>query len=178
MFVSAIINKGRMLLTILLILLNLTLALGQTNTTKQIDKKIDLIEADKTLIVRKFDINEIYEQTTDGGGEFIIYIQNDKIVKVEQYVGLSFGIISTIIYVNKNRPIAIIEREENFVWNENKSSFDYSKLKEVYHEKIYVSNYEAIWVNREGNRNMSDPSCSVDEYLDILTKAENLLKKK
>jgi len=166
------------LLTILSLLFNQTQTYSQTDLIKQIDQKVNFIDSDQSLNVKKFDINKVYNQNTDGNGEFIIYLLNNKIVKVEQYVVISNGKISTIIYLNKNKSIAIIEKEENFVWNEKESSFDYSKLKEVFQEKIYLSELESISIITQGERNISDPSCSVSEYLHMVTIAKSLLEKK
>jgi hypothetical protein len=137
-------------------------AKNNINNLDIIDNKVKLIESDSTLIRKVFDWAELTGTTTDGGGILKVWWNKEKILKIVEEIGLSYGQIKTTIYLKNGMPIKIIETEENFGFKNDE--INYEELNEVYRELIYVFDWEndSAEIKRIGNRNMSE-SCSMYE---------------
>ena len=140
------------------------LAFGQENNVAQIDRKVKSIESDSTLNETKFDWVELTGITTDGGGILKVWRNEKQICKIVEEIGLSYGRIRTIIYLNKGIPIKIIETEENF-GHEN-GELNYKKLNEVFRATIHIFDWEndESKIIRTGKRVLSEGSCSTFDY--------------
>jgi len=112
----------------------------QLNNFDQIDNKVNSIESDSTLEKTEFDWVELTGITTDGGGILKVWRNEKQIYKIVEEIGLSYGRITTTIYMNNRTPIKIIEIEENF--EQNNDGLNYEVLNEVYRETIYVSDWK------------------------------------
>jgi hypothetical protein len=108
---------------------------------------------------------------TDGGAELISWRNKGELVKVYQQVGLSFGRLTTIIYLHDDKPIMAIETEENFELDDQ-GEIDYRVLKVVFQEINYY--YKEVpaasgeydldyW--QVGKRVLSEQYCSSSEFL-------------
>ncbi len=113
---------------------------GQENKLDRIDSEVNLIESDSTLIVSEFDWNELTGITTDGGGILKVWKNKDQICKVVEEIGLSYGRIRTVIYLDNGNPIKILETEENF--GHKDGELNYNELKEIFRANIYVFDWE------------------------------------
>lgn len=139
------------------------LTFGQENNLDRIDNKVNSIESDSTLAETEFDWVELTGITTDGGGILKVWRNEKEVCKIVEEIGLSYGRIRTIIYLNNGIPIKIIETEENFEIKDNE--LNYKKLNDVYREIIYVFDWEndSAEIKRIGKRKMSEQSCSMYE---------------
>ncbi len=148
------------------------LAFAQENKTSQIDKLVESIKADSTLTESEFDWVELTGIATEGGGILKVWRNRNQIVKVYEEIGLSYGRISTEIYLNNGEPIKIIEIEENFRFTNH--GVEYDELNEVFRAKIYVFDWENNMskINRIGERNMSEGNCSTFDYEPIIERAK------
>ena len=144
------------------------LAFGQENILVRIDNEVNSIEADSTLLKTEFDLMELTGITTDGGGILKVWRKEKQICKIVEEIGLSYGRIRTMIYLENGYPIKIIETKENFGIKDNK--LNYKELKEVYREVIYVFDWEndSAEIQRIGKRKMSKQSCSMYELAETL----------
>ncbi len=149
---------------------------GQSGQIDQINAKVKTIDSDSELTNKEFDATEVYGHAFDGGGEIKVYVSNDQLHKFEEQIGLSFGRITTIIYLKDDEPILIIDCEENFRRNDD-GSFDYSSLNKVFETKIYVADGDSIKTIKEGERIMSDSRNGVEKYFQKIEMAKGLLKK-
>lgn len=149
------------------------LSFAQENKTSEIDKLVESIKVDSTLIKSEFDWVELTGITTDGGGILKVWWNRNQIVRVYEEIGLSYGRISTSIYLQNGTPIKIIEIEENF--NQTNPSVNYDKINEVFRAEIYVFDWEKdnSKVERTGERNMSEGNCSTFDYEPIIERAKN-----
>ena len=109
---------------------------GQENKLDQIDIEVNLIESDTTLIETKFDLNKITGTSTDGGGILKVWTKENRICKIVEEIGLSYGRIKTTIYLQNGTPIKIKETEENFGYKNDE--LNYNVLNEVFAATIYV----------------------------------------
>ncbi|GAB5556886.1 MAG: hypothetical protein SchgKO_10990 [Schleiferiaceae bacterium] len=89
-----------------------------------IENVVSKIDKDETLSTLTLDANDVYKTTFDGGGTFSIIHNDTVLIKLESITGTSFGRVTTIVYYNNGKPIKIIDQEENFLWNEEKSGWD------------------------------------------------------
>ena len=119
---------------------------------------------------------KIYKHPFQVEARLKIYQLNGQIQKIHEHIGLSFGRITTIIYLENSEPILIIDREENFKRNDN-GSFDCSTLDKVFEAQIYVSNGNPIKTNQEGDRVMTDKNTGLNQYRQKIEIAEGLIKR-
>lgn len=151
-------------------------ALGQNKEVVRIDNLVRQIETDTTVNVTYFDLGEISENYSDGGGSLTVFQKEGSIIKIINEVFLSYGKVSVIIYLKNGIPVKIIETEENFEFNNNE--INYSVLNEVFKVNIYVFDWEkdSCQIIPNGKRVLSDDFCSVFEFDSILDLVNKVLK--
>lgn len=159
------------------LLLALALFFGTQDTIGQIDKTVALIDNNTTLLVKEFDTAEIYPQAYDGGGSITVHADQHELKKISQVIYLSFGRITTTIYFDGDQPIKIMEREENFEWNEDLLDWDFSVLNQVFQTDIYVFDWEMEQSESitQGKRNLSEGSCAVFDYEPLVELGKRLV---
>jgi hypothetical protein len=151
------------------------LAFGQENNLERIDNEVKSIESDSTLEETEFDWVELTGITTDGGGILKVWRNEKQICKIVEEIGLSYGRIRTIIYLNNGIPIKITETEENF-GHEN-GELNYKELNEVFRANIYVYDWENDYskIERIGKRVLSEGSCSTFDYEPTIERAKKAI---
>jgi len=115
------------------------LAFGQEKNLDRIDNQVKSIESDSTLVEAEFDWVELTGITTDSGGFLKVWRNEKEICKIIEEIGLSYGRIRTVIYLNNGIPIKIIETEENF--GHQNGELNYKELNEVFRATIYVFDF-------------------------------------
>lgn len=155
---------------------------AQSLTKVEIDSIIKSIEENKSLSKSVFDFSELIHQTTDGGSELIVYQENKKIKKITLQVSLSYGLITSIIYLRDEEPVYLIEKEENYLVKND--TIDYSKLESKFKEIIYVFGFSPQGIGEYqfesevfGERVLSDNYCEIDELFDLIVIAKKALEK-
>lgn len=153
--------------------------LGQQSRIDSLEQVVKSIDNDVELRLTEFDMVEIRDRATDGGWMIEVYSDQNEIKKVKEEIGLSFGRITTIIYLDNEKPIKIIDREENFAWNKEESGWDYSELNLVFQEDIYVFDWNMADTDSivKGKRNLSEETCGVFEYESLLETVSELQPK-
>lgn len=153
------------------------LAFGQENNIDRIDKEVNSIALDSTLSLIEFDWVELTGITTDGGGILKIWQNDTQICKIVEEIGLSYGRVSTTIYLDDGKPIKIIETEENFGYKNG--DLNYNELNEVFKAIIYVFDWEndESKIKRIGKRVMSEGNCATFDYEPILERAKKATTK-
>lgn len=139
--------------------------IAQVDTLEQINEAVEKTDLNRSLEVREFDADSLYKQVFDGGGTIKVYLDETGIRKIEEEIGVSFGRLTTIIYMQNGRPVKIIDREENFKWKEDNTGWDYSELNQVFEANIYIFNWELDQSKtfEKGKRNLSEGTCAVFE---------------
>ncbi|PHR87937.1 MAG: hypothetical protein COA80_18465 [Leeuwenhoekiella sp.] len=152
------------------------LSFAQVNETVRIDKLVESIKADSTLTESEFDWVKLTGIATDGGGILKVWRNRNQIVKVYEEIRLSYGRISTEIYLNNGEPIKIIEIEENFSLTNH--GVEYDELNEVFRAVIYLFDWESdkSKIERIGERNMSEGNCSSFDYEPIIERAKKAIE--
>jgi hypothetical protein len=149
----------------------------QTDVVRATDKQIGQIDSDKGLTKKKFNVEEVYGKAFDGGGKLDGYVKNGQLVKIDQSIGLSYGLVTTIIYLRNGLPIKIIEREENYQVKDDQSGLDYTKLHLVFEATIYVVNWDKddSQIVRKGARKFSEGTCSNFDYEPLIDRVKKLM---
>lgn len=155
-----------------------THCLAQTDLVSTIDKQVEQINSDRGLIRKQFNANQVYDKIFDGGGQIDVYLRGEQLVKIEESIGLSYGLVTTIIYLKDGHPIKIIDREENYITKDDQSGFDYSKLTLVFEASIYVVNWDNddSKIKKKGERKFSEGLCSNLDYEPLVDSVNKLLK--
>ena len=144
----------------------------EQNSIEWINEKVTEIENNTTLHQAEYDLGELTGITTDGGGILKVWRNDNQILKIHEEVGLSYGRITNIIYLDSELPIKVIETEENF-GSEN-GEINYSALNEVFKGIIYVFDWEKdeSKIERIGKRVLSEGNCSTFDYEPIIERAK------
>ena len=167
------------LITIVTILLSLTGA-SQELSVPEIQAEVDNINSDNGLKHHVFDTNEIYNQTTDGGGSFEVWVDKGNIKKITQILFLSNGQFITTVYLTNEQPILITETEKHFQWNKDLTEIDYDKEFETnYSELIYSYNWDKdpIKVETNGESLRKEMICGLSDYWGLLETAKKAVEK-
>lgn len=148
---------------------------GQENKLDRIENEVNSINSDSTITKSEFDWTELTGITTDGGGILKVWQNENQICKIVEEIGLSYGRIKTIIYLESGIPIKIIETEENF--RRTNQGMQYDELNEVFRAEISIFNWEMdeSKIVRTGKRFMSEGSCSTFDYEPIIERAEKAI---
>lgn len=146
--------------------------ISQQNDINWIKDKVNEIENNPDLKRTEFDWVELTGIATDGGGILKVWRSKSQICKIDQEIGLSYGRIRTIIYLERGIPIKIIDTEEKF--GQDNGEFHYDELNEVFKATIYVFDWDnnKSKIERIGKRFLSKGNCSTFEYEPILEQAE------
>lgn len=81
---------------------------------KNIREKFKEINDYKNYKKISFDNEEFMEHMTDGGGELNVYIKNDSVYKIYEWIGLSFGVRKVEYYYSREKLIFAYQTEEVF----------------------------------------------------------------
>lgn len=150
---------------------------AQTDLMATIDKRVQQIDSDKGLTKKEFNANQVYNKIFDGGGQINVYQKEGQLVKIEENIGLSYGLVTTVIYLHDGHPIKIIDREENYKTKDDQSGFDYTKLTQVFEAIIYVVNWDNddSRILKKGERKFSEGVCSNLDYEPLVDRVNKLL---
>lgn len=170
--------KKSIFISILLLFLAITVN-GQSDSIYLIQKIVDNIDSDPNLVIKEFDVSEVYKQAFDGGGKITLYSNSIGLRKIKQEIGVSFGRLTTIVYFDNGEPVKFIDREENFKELVDQTGWDYSELNQVFQADIYVFDWETnnSKTIKEGKRNLSEGSCAIFEYEPLIELGQELMKK-
>jgi hypothetical protein len=149
---------------------------NQNKDLKRINEKVNEIENNAKLQMTEYDFAELTGIATDGGGILTVWENDNQISKIDEEIGLSYGQVKTVIYLEKGLPIKIIETEENF--SSINGELNYNELIEVFRANIYVYDWEndTSKIERIGKRILSEGSCSTFDYEPILERAKKAIE--
>lgn len=164
--------------SILTIIIGLTShCFAQSDLMTTIDKQVEQINSDSGLTKKEFNANHVYNKIFDGGGQINVYQKGVQLVKIEESIGLSYGLVTTIVYLKDGHPIKIIDREEIFKIKDDQTGLDYMKLNQVFEASIYVINWEKddSKIVKKGERKFSEGVCSNLDYEPLIDRVKKLL---
>lgn len=159
--------------TLILILVSIGFILKGQNSllVEGIDAEIEHIENNNSL---KEWGNEWYnvenkDDTIVYWGFLDIWYENNQIFKIVQLNNWSYGNEKIIIYLKNEKPIKIIELENNTIKD---------KLKEVFKASLYTENWDEnkFIIQEDGKRVHSEKNYSTVKYNSILNSAKSVLR--
>ncbi len=142
----------------LLLIMSLSLSINaQPLSVSEIDDLVEEIDKNLSSDSLVLDANEVYGQTFDGGGVYILHGIDGQLVKFSSAIGTSYGRFIEITYLKDDLPIKFTEIEMNFKWKEDDTGWDYSEIKRVFKKDTYVVNYQNAdtEIRTEGKRVVS-----------------------
>ncbi len=149
---------------------------GQENKLDRIESEVNSINSDPILTKSEFDWAKLTGITSDGGGILKVWWNGNQITRIYEEIGLSYGRVSTEIYLDNGKPIKIIETEENF--RQTDQGMEYDELNQVFKADIYVIDWENdnSEIVRTGERNFSEENCSTFDYQPIIERAKKAIR--
>lgn len=144
-----------------------------------IKKDFRAINTDKTLTKKTLSNEEFMENITDGGGELTGFYKKENLVKIIEWVGLSYGNRTREFYFKDNRLFFVYEKFQSFVINDSTGEMDHAKVKTTFEGRYYFSNTKVIEQKITGKRTFEDESAgTAKELLESATENTRRLKQK
>lgn len=132
----------KLLGVLFLFVITVSVSFGQTKTDKinSIRSSFQKINTDTGL--EKFDLDgeDFLEEPPDGGASLTGYFKNHVLVKISEWIGLSYGIKQLDYYFENQKPIFIYIVEKQFKYNDSTGSFDYAKTEAKFEGRYYFDN--------------------------------------
>ena len=154
---------------------------GQTSNADivQIRQIFTRINSDTLLEKLVIEGEDFLEHTPDGGGELTGYFSKAQLVKVSEWIGLSYGIRQTDFYYDNVNLIFCYVREEHFQTKD--SGINYNKTVPVFEGRYYFKNDKLIQkkLNGSGFWDKKDESALLPDsrvYSKLLLKKKSGLK--
>lgn len=110
---------------------------------------------------------EFLEDMTDGGGQLRGYYKDGVLYKIEETLGLSYGVITYSYYFNNGNLILIHELEEDFPYSEDTGSLDYSQVAVVFSGYYYIEKESLVDYQINGKKRF-DSGETIQEKVAIL----------
>src|ERR1700752_4941469 len=109
------VNKNKIILLFLLIFSLAIYGQAHEDIIKNIRKDFKAINTDTTLKKISLENEEFLENVPDGGGELTGFFKADSIVKITEWIGLSYGNRIREYYYKHDKLFFIFEKFESFV---------------------------------------------------------------
>ena len=163
-------NPGVLVKSILLCLTITAFAATSHAQTKSellaaIRKDFQSINSNKTLTKKTLNNEEFMENMTDGGGELTAYYKKDSIVKIFEWIGLSYGNRTREFYFKSNKLFFVYEKFESFLIIDTSQEMDYSKTKKTFEGRYYFNKDKLIEQKITGKRTFEDESPGIIKEL-------------
>lgn len=118
---------------------------------------------------------DFLENMTDGGGSLTGYFNNGELVKIKEWVGLSYGIIQHSFYFRKGQLAYVLETEDDFYVNDSFQK-DYTKFGQHFRGDYYFSDNKLAGMLTLGhNRFEDDANDPEKEFLSTASQYRKLI---
>lgn len=156
-------NKNKVILLFLFVFsLNVY---GQTkqDIIKTTRKQFQEIDTDTTLKKISLDSEEFLDHVPDGGGELVGFFRGDSIVKIVEWIGLSYGNKITEYYYKNNKLFFVFEKFDSFV--EKNGELDHEKVNTSFEGRYYFNDEKLIEKKISGKKPLEDNSTDISTEL-------------
>jgi len=131
-----------------------------------IRKDFQAINTDETLAKKTLSDEEFTENVPDGGCELTGYYKKDSIVKIVEWIGLSYGNRTREFYFKKGRLFFVYERFESFVIKDStEGEIDHSQVTTTFEGRYYFNMDKLIGQKVSGRRTFEEGSVAVIKEL-------------
>ncbi len=142
----------------------------------EIRAEFNTINEDHGLKKLVLENEEFMENVTDGGGTLTCWYKKDMIVKIVEWIGLSYGNTSREFYFKGGKLIFIYCKVCNFVQKDN-DDLDYAKTMTAFEGRYYIKDNKIIkvvinqWAEIEMGKDILDNKIADGEkYFKMLSK--------
>jgi hypothetical protein len=142
---------------------------------KVIWKDFQAINNHTTLKKKILQNEEFLENIPDGGGELTGYYKNDSIVKIVEWIGLSYGNRTREFYFRKTQLFFVYEKFESFARNDTTGEADLSKIKTSFEGRYYFHNNKLTEQKTSGKRTFQDELPGIVKELQTAAKENRKL---
>ena len=164
-----------------LVIFNLFLQAGAQSKAvliAAIRKDFQAINADQTLSKKTLSDEQFLENQPDGGGELTGYYKNDTIVKIVEWIGLSYGNRTREFYFKKGQLFFVYEKFESFVIKDStEGEIDHSSVTTTFEGRYYFNKDKLIDQKILGKRTFDEGSATVIKQLVAAAKENKKLLK-
>lgn len=141
---------------------------------QQLVKNIDSYKLNDSVELKNEDF---LEDMTDGGGSLTGYLLNKKLLKIREWVGLSWGVLEVNFYFDNEQLIFVRETEDHFQIDSN--GVNHSKIGLRFQGEYYFNKNKLVdEVSLGHNRFEDDTNDPVKEYLQRAKQNRELLLKR
>jgi hypothetical protein len=153
---------------------------AKTELIKVIRNDFQAISHDSTLKKKTLENEEFLKNMPDGGGELTGYYKNESIVKIVEWIGLSYGNRTREFYFRRGQLFFVYEKFESFARNDTTGETDFSKSPMITFEgRYYFNNNKLIEQKTSGKRTFEDATSDIiKELQDAATSNIKLLRRK
>ena len=132
---------------------------------KTIRKDFQTINADTTLKKVELDEEEFLENTPDGGGELIGFYKEINLVKIYEWIGLSYGNSTREFYFKHDKLFFVYEKFQSFVVNNKTNEIDHGKVRTTFEGRYYFNDKKLIDQKLSGQRTFEDKNNDIVKEL-------------
>lgn len=146
-------------------------AQSKASMIASIRKEFQAINTDKSLSKKTLSEEEFLENTPDGGASLTGYYKKDSLVKIVEWVGLSYGNRTREFYLKKGSLIFVFVKFESFVPLKSGEGLDHSRVKTSFEGRYYFNKSKLIEQKVTGKQPMEDrPAAEITNELLETTK--------
>ena len=173
-------RKQNIIFIFLIEALSVTTTFCQNKNEKLISirKIVQEINKDTSLKSIKLENEEFLEQALDGGGSLTGYFNGDSLVKITEWVGLSFGSKQFEYYFKKEKLVFVYATEKHFRYNDSLQTLDQTKLELTYEGRYYFANEKLFDSKTSVIGAWDEPKILSQSLVETANKYLQLLKKK
>ncbi len=123
--------------------------------------------------------DEFLENMTDGGGELTGFFTNNHLIKIELWVGISYGNFKFDYYFQDSELHYIVETFQQYSYDVETDTWNYSKLEQTFRGDYLFQptfDYETLGHNRFENDELDPEKVLREEtmeYVKLLNKKKN-----
>ena len=143
----------------------------KSDLIKTIRKDFQAINADTTLKKVELDEEEFLENTYDGGAEMIGFYKENDLVKIYEWVGLSYGNSTREFYFKHDKLFFVYEKFQSFVVDNKTNEIDHGKVRTTFEGRYYFSDKKLIDQKLSGQRTFEDKNH--DMVKELLSEAKD-----
>ena len=143
-------NRLSILTFTLLVIIQGSFAQDKNQIIKEIRKEYVRINVLAEIHKISLDADEFLDEMPDGGAALTGYFRKDTLLKMEEWIGLSYGNQTREFYFRNDQLFFVYEKFEAFV--QTASGLDHSKVKKSFEGRYYFDNNKLIQKLTEGKK--------------------------
>lgn len=143
--------KPLVVLMFLMFFVSAVFAQNNPDRITEIKKSVELIDHKRLSIRTISGSEEILGKNTDGNAVLIGYYDNDNLRKIILEVGLSSCKDVSLYFFEQGALIFVYEKEDGFVYDEEKNEFDHNKTQHLMDCRFYLDHDKIIKTLISGN---------------------------